>query len=532
MNPPSSYPTPPPPGIRSTSSSLAFALGPPLTYSNQLKTPVEHAPNHSKVPVEHVPNHSKVPVEHIPKRKEPAVVFNDFIAQKDREIQAKSAERGMKGEALLHFSQQLPQVAPQSVQSNTRFVVQQAIPSPQTHVPQSACSSTQVTPRSTIRPPPVPSPTADGNVTPRKRKFAEEVRSSPLKRVHTVPSKPQEELPVQLPSLPTTPSSRGATPRHVMAYVELPPLPNAWRTPSKKCSLTPSTSTRPHNADASGSEEDDLHYNLGTGVKSSARRTGDRDERGGKPSIDAPCLLMFLLGPLEKLSTLIEDIFEAEDSLAVDIDVTELPKEFFSVLTTDCSHPHLQPKVIKKLTKYLSQLARPTKRSRRSVRDSTDTPRVRKALGDIDSVILARLLKILERGIKAGEALDPLRASVHVPHADKMASPRKPKKSPRAQKVASKDRDVTHSGSLSVPEEDVPEYELETDSTDMPQELTESDIHDLSKQLEIARDSILAVECCVALLSGEGLTKQVCLCLINPTLDESSLSFSSIPKNS
>lgn len=506
MNPPAAYPTPPPPGIRSTSSSLAFALGHPLTYSNQSKAPVEH--------------------EHAPKRKEPVTVFNDFVAQKDREIEAKSTERHIKGEEPLHFTQQLSQVAPQSVQSNTHLVVQQAITSPQIHVPQSAHPPAQVTPRSTAHrsstqvtprspPPPLPvhSLPADNNVTPRKRKYADEVKGSPLKRMHTVPSEPQEELPIQSRSLQTTPSSCRATPRHVMAYVELPPLPSVWRTPSKKHTLTPSTLTRSDNFDASGSEgEDDRHCNFGTyaSVKSSARRTGDRDERGRKPAIEAPCLFMFSLAPLEKLSALIEDIFEAEDSLAVDIDVSELPKEFFSVLTTDCSHPHLRPSVIRKLTKYLSQLARPTKRSRRSVRDSTDTPRARKALGDIDSDILARLLKILERSIKAGEALDPLRSSVHVPHADKMASPRKPKKSPRTQRVVHQDRDATRSASLSVPEEDVHECELELDSTDMPQELTEADIHDLSKQLELARDSILAVECCVALLSGEGLTKQVC----------------------
>jgi cohesin loading factor subunit SCC2 len=223
------------------------------------------------------------------------------------------------------------------------------------------------------------------------------------------------------------------------------------------------------------------------------------------------CLFIFFSAPLEKLSALVEDIFEAEDSLAVDIDISELPKEFFSVLTIDYSHPHLQSSVIRKLTKYLSQLARPTKRSRRSVRDSADTPRARKALGDIDSGILARLLKIMERSIKAGEALDPLRAAVHVPRADKNASPRKPKKSSRAQKVVHQDRDATCSASLSVPDEDTREHEVELDSTDVREELTEADFHDLSKQLEIARDSILAVECCVALLSGEGLTKQVCL---------------------
>ncbi|KAG0704778.1 hypothetical protein DFH29DRAFT_981273 [Suillus ampliporus] len=424
MNPPAAYPTPPPPGIRSTSSSLAFALGHPLTY----------------------PNQSKPSNEHVHKCKEPVPAFNDFIAQKNRDIEMKPAEHDVKGEEPPRSTQPPSQVA-----------------------------------------------SRENSVTPQKRKYAGEDKGSPLKRVHTVSLEPQEELNMQFRSLQTTPSSSRVTPRQVMAYVEVPPLPSVWRTPSKKQSLPPSMSTPPDNLDASGSdEEDDARYKLDihASVKMSARRTGDRDERV----------------PLEKLSALIEDIFEAEDSLAVDIDISELPKDFFSVLTIDCSHPHLQPTVIRKLTKYLSQLARPAKRSRRSVRDGIDTPRARKVLGDIDNAILGRLLKFLERSIKAGEALDPLRASTHVPHADKNASPRKPKKSPRAQRVANQDRDVTGSASLNVPEDT---RELELESTDVPQELTESDLHDLAKQLEVARDSILAVECCVALLSGEGLTKQL-----------------------
>ncbi|KAG2144172.1 uncharacterized protein EDB93DRAFT_1154179 [Suillus bovinus] len=473
MNPPAAYPTPPPPGIRSTSSSLAFALGHPLTYPNQPKPPME-------------------PVH---RRKEPVAAFNNFIAQKNRDIGIKPTERDLKEDEPQH-SLQLPSqpVAPRSVQpqSNSHLIVQSVPRSPQIHAPPSTPTSTQLTPWSTARLS-VPLASAENSLTPQKRKYAGEDKGSPLKRVHTVPSERQEELNIQFHSLqPSTPSSR-TTPRQVMAYVELPPIPSAWRTPSKKRPLPTSMSTPADNLDASGSEDDDARYKFGihASVRLSARRTGDRDERA----------------PLEKLSALIEDIFEAEDSLAVDIDVSELPKEFFSALTTDCSHPHLQANVIKKLTKHLSQLARPTKRSRRSARDSIDAPRARKALGDIDNNILARLLKILERNIKAGEALDPLRASAYIPHTDKNASPRKPKKSPKAQRVAHQDRDVTGSASLSVPEED--SRELELDSANVPQELTEAHLHDLSKQLEVARDSILAVECCVALLSGEGLTKQL-----------------------
>jgi cohesin loading factor subunit SCC2 len=271
MNPPAAYPTPPPPGIRSTSSSLAFALGHPLTYPNQSKPSIEHAP----------------------KRKEPVVAFNDFVAQKDQE---KPAERSIKGEQPLRSTQQLSQVASESLQSNSHLGVQQAIPTPQIHVVPSTCSSTPVTPRSNANPPCllVSSLPTDNSLTPRKRKYADEVKGSPLKRVHTVPSEPQEESRAQSRSLQATPSSSRATPRHVMAYVELPPLPSAWRTPSKKHS---STSTRPENFDASGSEEeDDLRYKLGTytSVKSSARRTGDRDERGGKPAIDVLLFIYFL----------------------------------------------------------------------------------------------------------------------------------------------------------------------------------------------------------------------------------------------
>ncbi|KAG2340137.1 hypothetical protein BDR05DRAFT_553803 [Suillus weaverae] len=471
MNPPAAYPTPPPPGIRSTSSSLAFALGHPLTYPNQPKPPIE-------------------PVH---RRKEPVAAFNNLIAQKNRDLEMKPAERDIKGDEPQHSTQPPSQpVAPRSVQSNSQLIEQSALRSPPIHVPLSTPTSTQLTPRPTARLP-VPLAPSENSVTLQKRKYASEDKGSPLKRIHTVPSERQEELNIQSHSLQTsTPSSR-TTPRQVMAYVEVPPLPSAWRTPSKKRPLPTSMSIPADNLDASGSEEDDTRYKFGihASVKLSARRTGDRDERV----------------PLEKLSALIEDIFEAEDSLAVDIDVSELPKDFFSSLTTDCSHPHLQANVIKKLTKHLSQLARPTKRSRRSARDSTDTPRARKALGDIDNTILARLLKILERSIKAGEALDPLRASAHVPHVDKNASPRKPKKSPRVQRVVHQDRDATGSASLNVPEEYT--HELEVDNADMPQELTEAHLLDLSKQLEVARDSMLAVECCVALLSGEGLTKQL-----------------------
>lgn len=201
-----------------------------------------------------------------------------------------------------------------------------------------------------------------------------------------------------------------------------------------------------------------------------------------------------ITAPLEKLNTLIEDILEAEDSLAADIELADLPKEYFSPLTVDCNHPHLQPNIVRKLTKYISQLARPSKRSRRAMREgvanSSSGSKTRDTLGDIGTPILSRLMKILERSIKAGEDLDPLRTSTHLPPV-----PSSPSKSKKGQKVPVDGIDV---------QEDGP-----TVHDSHSQQLTESDVHELAARLEVSRDSILAAECCMALLSGESLTKQV-----------------------
>ncbi|KAH0833821.1 hypothetical protein J3R83DRAFT_10984 [Lanmaoa asiatica] len=103
-------------------------------------------------------------------------------------------------------------------------------------------------------------------------------------------------------------------------------------------------------------------------------------------------------------------------------------------------------------------------------------------------------MKILERSIKAGEDLDPLRTSTHHPPAP--SSPRKsPSKSKRGQKVPD-GRDVQ--------EEDGPTvHDLHS------QQLTDSDVHQLAVQLEVSRDSIVAAEYCMALLSDESLTKEL-----------------------
>lgn len=279
----------------------------------------------------------------------------------------------------------------------------------------------------------------------------------------------------------------------MLAYVNVPAP--TWKTPSTKSSKH---SGDLGSADESADGDDDfLGHGIHANIKSSARRTGDRDERGMRVifiafnAIDVQCII----APLEKLNTLIEDILEAEDSLAVDIEPADLPKEYFSPFTVDCNHPHLQPNIVRKLTKYVSQLARPSKRARRTTREglpnASSGSKTRDTLGDIGTPILSRLMKILERSIKAGEDLDPLRTSTHLAPA-----PPSPSKLKKGQKVSGEGTAVQEEDSSAVHDSN-------------PQQLTESDVRELAVQLEVSRDSILAAECCMALLSGESLTKQV-----------------------
>ena len=115
--------------------------------------------------------------------------------------------------------------------------------------------------------------------------------------------------------------------------------------------------------------------------------------------------------PLEKLITLLEDIFEAEDSLPVDADQECLPSDFFSPLTAEPSRPHLHPNLVRKLSKLICQVARPMKRLRSSTA-ATLTPRASGpcSISDVETTILSRILKILERSVRAGEDLDPFKA--------------------------------------------------------------------------------------------------------------------------
>jgi cohesin loading factor subunit SCC2 len=96
---------------------------------------------------------------------------------------------------------------------------------------------------------------------------------------------------------------------------------------------------------------------------------------------------------------LIEDIFEAEDALPADIDVKELNYYFFSPLSTDRARPPLLPSMVRKVTKYIGQVARPSKRLRQTTGAVLGTPRANGRKAEVNTQIVSRLLKLPDRSL-------------------------------------------------------------------------------------------------------------------------------------
>ena len=208
--------------------------------------------------------------------------------------------------------------------------------------------------------------------------------------------------------------------------------------------------------------------------------------------------LMLVEAPLEKLTALLDDIFEAEDSLPPDIDLVDLPADFFSPLTTESASPLLAVSVVRKLTNHVLKVARPTKRMRQSTRDGGHSkPSSRgRGLADVDSALLARILRLLERSVKAGEDVDPFATAT----SQATAAPKSPSK-----KAKSKKTEERRSKSKTPHADDGADGDEEASSPDA----TFADIQAMLRGLEIAKDSIHAADCCLALLSSDRLNKQV-----------------------
>jgi cohesin loading factor subunit SCC2 len=207
-------------------------------------------------------------------------------------------------------------------------------------------------------------------------------------------------------------------------------------------------------------------------------------------------------GPLEKLTAVFEDLFEAEDALAPDMAPGDLPHDLFSPSTTDPSQPLLSSTVIRRISKYIDQVARPSKRMRLTSTKDIGTPRAMSRTAELDPATLARVLKMLERNVKAGEEADPLKlesAPVR-PNDGETASPTKKSKGKSTPK---------NKGAKGVEDTADGEGERLSPAESASQAVSEQELVDLTVGLDVARDSVLAAEACLAMLSSDRLPRQL-----------------------
>lgn len=376
--------------------------------------------------------------------------------------------------------------------------------------------------------------TTSAVVTPKKRKLVLDIQSPSIKRLQSTKSVSSlsigstSESSTKTPqsvqtSVPVTPSSSmmsftnsdrtvysTPTVKRIVnkAYVSVPPIPY-YLTPKSARKLD-SDDLGGYGSEESSPSSPTKRTSIHDSVRSSARRTGDRDDRG-------MCNLSYLsnpshvfLGPLEKLLSLIEDIFEAEDTLPTEIEASDLNHDFFSPLSSDYTRPLLAPAVVRKLTKYIGYITRPSKRLRQPTGGIMGTPRSKGRVSDVEPQQLSRLLKILDRSVKVGEDLDPF---PHVTPSISSSAKSSPKKA-STKKGGNKTKKNNDNRSRSVTPKE-PQEGVDDDSPSTPAVPTESDFNKLVVLLDTARDSILAADCCIALLGSDRLPKQVCRCYLS-----------------
>lgn len=217
----STYPTPPPPGISMSSSSLAFAL--------------QERPAPPPPKTVYDPRSSNQ-------------FFDQFVTRKTQEMEAMSP----------------------------------ATPSRSKSYPTSGSD-----PLAVITPHVALSPT--------KRKSVEQMESPSVKRIHSLSSMKKSLSPVKERNTERTPVSRVGPFKHKQeVYVELPPVHN---TPTSQKRVKQGQTSRDVEMEIDGSEDDLGGYgseeagvfrrprsssvtSVSDGIKSSAKRTGDRDDRG------------------------------------------------------------------------------------------------------------------------------------------------------------------------------------------------------------------------------------------------------------
>lgn len=179
-----------------------------------------------------------------------------------------------------------------------------------------------------------------------------------------------------------------------------------------------------------------------------------------------------MVGTQEKFQTLLEDIFEAANSLPADPDSDSLSSNpFFDRLGRDNKTPLLATDIVEKITRYILRL--------NSSKRSSDNA--------WDEESLKRVFRLLERSMRDAEDVDPFQA-------DKKAGESKAKKGVKKGKK----------GAKSPPIEESQGESQETVTGVDPEE-----VERYETLLRVAAAGMRAVECCLAILDCEGLSKPV-----------------------
>lgn len=211
-------------------------------------------------------------------------------------------------------------------------------------------------------------------------------------------------------------------------------------------------------------------------------------------------------GVVEKFRSYIDDIFEAEDSVPAEPTSDSLDElyEFFSRSTTDWSRPILNTRVVSKLTSIVDQIARPTKRIRRDVVSHSPSAADREGLSSVEPQQLLRIIKILERSIISGEDINPFAGPV-VKLADGATASvgddtngKSPAKGKKGKNVKTPEGRQTRSKSRTP---------VEPDGMDLGEDKV-VDSEKVEHALDLAKESVLAADACLALLGSDQLPKQ------------------------
>ncbi|KAJ4497024.1 hypothetical protein C8R41DRAFT_824439 [Lentinula lateritia] len=234
--------------------------------------------------------------------------------------------------------------------------------------------------------------------------------------------------------------------------------------------------------------------------------THDRDERS----------------PLDKLISLIQEIFEAEDGLPADPNATDLSQGgVFNPDSQDPSKPQLSARIIRKLTMHFGQI-RGARGAGKGVHSSPTKGRGSRngKLNDIGCDILGRLLRIIARSVKIGGEADPFGLLSGTRGDPFMSTHKTPKKKQSGTPVGKGGLDVVGSeekletlGTLAVergqskepktPKKD--KWKGKSSAGCSIEQPSAVDLDVLIRKLTQSRDGVLAAESIIALLGGESV---------------------------